>query len=279
MIQRLLIPCLIFCLLISGCQMQQSEKGNPTIEDERIPIQQVQHTPDLVGGTEYAHRIPQPLSLSDLHQKYKSNFILSGPADRREIALTFDDGPDQVFTPQVLDALKKENVKATFFIVGNRAEQYPEIVKRMRDEGHAIGNHSYNHANFEKLSDQPFRDQITQTDEIIQRQLGYRPVIVRPPYGNITEKQILWMVSQGKKIINWNVDSLDWKGLTAEQVSTNVLADIKPGSIILQHSAGGEGEDLTGTVQALPKIIQKLRGDGVKFVTIPELLSIENQTE
>src|SRR5690606_33012994 len=138
--------------------------------------------------------IPQPLSLADLHQKYKSNFILSGPPHKREIALTFDDAPDTYFTPQVLDALKKMNVKATFFIVGNRAEKHPEIVRRMVREGHAIGNHSYNHANFNKLSDAALRAQIKKTDEILEKLIGYRPVIVRPPYGNVTEGQIKWLI-------------------------------------------------------------------------------------
>ncbi len=266
----------IFCLM-TGCQAENL--GDPTHDEiKEQPYTYVRHTPQLAGGSEYAHRIPQPLSLADLHQKYKSNFILSGPPHKREIALTFDDAPDTYFTPQVLDALKKMNVKATFFIVGNRAEKHPEIVRRMVREGHAIGNHSYNHANFNKLSDAAFRAQIKKTDEILEKLIGYRPVIVRPPYGNVTEGQIKWLISQKKKIINWNVDSLDWKNLTAEQVSTNVLSGIRPGSIVLQHSAGGKGEDLTGTVQAIPTIIKKLRADGVRFVTVPELLEIDNRS-
>lgn len=272
MFQRL-ISTFIFCCLICGCQIQQTKYPEKN-ENTHPSHQWVQQTPDLHGGSEYAHRIPQPLSLSDLRKKYKSNFILNGSPTKRQIALTFDDGPDMYYTPKVLDELKKENVRATFFLVGNRAEKFPQIVKRILQEGHEIGNHSYNHANFSKLNDPSFRDQITKTDDILQQQAGYRPVIFRPPYGNITENQILWMVSQGKKIVNWNIDSLDWKGLTAEQVATNVLADIQPGSIILQHSAGGVGEDLSGTVQALPKIIKKLKADGVQFVTVSELLDL-----
>lgn len=277
MTSRILMLFLTFCWFMTGCQTQKL--GNPTQDEiQEQPYTYVRHTPHLAGGSEYAHRIPQPLSLADLHQKYKSNFILSGSPEKREIALTFDDAPDTHFTPQVLDALKKMNVKATFFIVGNRAEKHPEIVTRMVREGHAIGNHSYNHANFNKLSDTAFRVQIKKTDDILQRLISYRPVIVRPPYGNVTEGQIKWLISQKKKIINWNVDSLDWKNLTAEQVSTNILSDIRPGSIVLQHSAGGKGEDLSGTVQAIPQIIKKLRADGVRFVTVPELLEIDNRS-
>jgi peptidoglycan/xylan/chitin deacetylase (PgdA/CDA1 family) len=200
--------------------------------------------------------------------------LLSGSPSKREVALSFDDAPDDKFTPQVLDVLKREGVKATFFLVGNRAEAHPEIVRRMVNEGHVVGNHSYNHANLPKLSDADFRDQVIKTDNIIRSISGYVPKFIRPPYGNISEAQIQWLASQHKTIVNWNVDSLDWKGLNAEQVKTNILAQVHPGSIILQHGAGGTGEDLSGTVQALPGIIKKLRNDGVKLVTISELLDL-----
>lgn len=273
MIKQLFLSSIFIGMLITGCQphpmdIQSQEDQNET------KYQFVGHTPDLAGGSEKNHRIPQPLSLADLRQKYKTNFILSGSPEKREIALTFDDAPDAQFTPKILDTLKKENVKATFFIVGNRAEKHPDMVRRILQEGHAIGNHSYNHANFNKLSDAAFREQILRTDQILEQFMGYRPSIVRPPYGNVTENQIKWLISQGKKIINWNVDSLDWKGLNAEQVSTNILSAIQPGSIVLQHAGGGKGEDLTGTVEAIPEIVKKLRADGVKFVTIPELLDL-----
>lgn len=272
MIRPLFLSTVFLSLLLTGCQhpmnLQSPEDPNKT------SYQFVRHTPDLAGGSEKKHRIPQPLSLDDLRQKYQSNFILKGSPEKREIALTFDDAPDAHFTPKILDALKKENVKATFFVVGNRVEKHPDIMRRILREGHAVGNHSYNHANFNHLSDDQFRDQIIRTDQILEKFMGYRPNIVRPPYGNVTENQIQWLISQRKKIINWNVDSLDWKGLNADQVSTNVLSAIQPGSIVLQHAGGGEGEDLTGTVEAIPEIVKKLRADGVKFVTIPELLEL-----
>jgi peptidoglycan/xylan/chitin deacetylase (PgdA/CDA1 family) len=231
-------------------------------------------TPDLAGGPEKSVRAPHPMSLADLHDKYRSTFILNGTPSRRQVALTFDDAPDDRFTPQILDVLKREGVKATFFVVGARAEAHPDIVRRMVREGHVIGNHSYNHANLPKLGDAEFRDQVKRTDRIIRSFTGYSPTFLRPPYGNINENQILWLASEHKKIINWNVDSLDWKSLSAKQVETNVLSHVHPGSIVLQHSAGGTGEDLSGTVEALPGIIRKLRSDGVRLVTVPELLDI-----
>ncbi|GIP31805.1 polysaccharide deacetylase family protein [Paenibacillus sp. J2TS4] len=266
---------LILVLLANGCASPDTTKTQqlePLQQPEQI--KPLSHTPDLADGPESGTREPRPLTLADLRAKYRSTFLLNGPSSKREVALTFDDAPDDHFTPQVLDVLKKEGVKATFFVVGNRVEAHPDIVKRMVDEGHVIGNHSYDHANLPKLTDDKFREQITKTDNLIHSFTGYTPNLIRPPYGNISEGQIQWLASQHKKIISWNVDSLDWKGLSAEEVETNVLAQVHPGSIILQHSAGGIGEDLTGTVNALPGIIAKLREDGVKLVTVPELLNI-----
>jgi peptidoglycan/xylan/chitin deacetylase (PgdA/CDA1 family) len=231
-------------------------------------------TPDLADGPERKHREPKPMTLADLRAKYPSWFVIQGPGNKREVALTFDDAPDDVFTPKVLDVLKREGVKATFFCVGNRIEKHPDVMRRIVAEGHVVGNHSYSHANLPKLSDEKFREEIRKTDELIRKFTGYTPSFVRAPYGNITEEQIKWLASQKRKIVGWNVDSLDWKSLSRDEVATNILAHVKPGAIILQHSAGGTGEDLTGTVEALPEVIRKLRADGVEFVTVARLLGI-----
>ncbi|CAM4475963.1 polysaccharide deacetylase family protein [Paenibacillus tarimensis] len=231
-------------------------------------------TPELEDGLEEQIREPAPMSLADLHRKYPSTFVLSGSEGRREVALTFDDAPDAVFTPLVLDALKKAGVKATFFCVGNRIEAHPDVMRRIVAEGHVVGNHSYSHPNFIKLSDARFREEIQKTDRLVKAYTGYAPSFVRPPYGNISEEQIKWLASNKRRVVNWNVDSLDWKNLNREQVAVNVLAHIGPGAIVLQHSGGGVGQDLTGTVQAVPEIVAKLKRDGVRFVTIPGMLGI-----
>ncbi|WNQ13975.1 polysaccharide deacetylase family protein [Paenibacillus aurantius] len=274
---RCIALCVVGLCISSGCSqnnLQRAQQSTPQSLSEQTKIRVESLTPNLAGGLEQNIRKPHPMTLADLRNKYRSTFLLNGPGTKREVALTFDDAPDANFTPQILDVLKRKGVKATFFVVGNRVLAHPDIVKRMVQEGHTIGNHSYNHANLPKLTDAEFRDQITKTDELIRQYTGFTPNIVRPPYGNIAEEQIQWLASQHKKIVNWNVDSLDWKGLSAKQVETNVLAHVHPGSIVLEHAAGGTGEDLSGTVLALPKIIDELRNDGVKLVTIPELLDI-----
>jgi peptidoglycan/xylan/chitin deacetylase (PgdA/CDA1 family) len=141
-------------LLLNGCAMTNKDQSmrapqqmkNPfqVKKSVRTPVQvkTANRTPDLAGGPENRVREPHPLSLADLRAKYASHFILHGPKNKRQVALTFDDGPDLVYTPQVLDVLKKHNVKATFFLIGNRAAKHPEMVKRIIREGHVIGNHT-----------------------------------------------------------------------------------------------------------------------------------------
>jgi peptidoglycan/xylan/chitin deacetylase (PgdA/CDA1 family) len=213
------------------------------------------------------------LTLSQLLHKYPETFKTSGPRNK-VIALTFDDVPDPRFTPQLLNILKKYHVKATFFVVGSRAEKHPALVKRMIREGHAIGNHSYNHPQFVKLKMNDFRTQIIETENIIQTLAGYKPRLIRPPYGDISEQQLRWAKNHGYKLVNWNVDSLDWKGLSKTQVRNNILAHAGRGAIILQHGGGGPGSNLSGTIQALPEVITIMRKRGYTFVTVPQLLQV-----
>lgn len=212
-----------------------------------------------------------PKSLGELRRKYSETFKFNGPYVK-QIALTFDDVPDPRFTPQVLDILQKHGVKATFFVVGHRVQKHPDLLKRIYVEGHSIGNHSYSHPLFKEKSVTEFKKEILMTEEIINHTIGIKPRYIRPPYGEINEDQLKWAKKEGYRIINWNVDSQDWKGLNKEKITQNVLKTVGPGSIILQHAGGGHGSDLTGTIEALPDIIQMLKKQGYRFVTVPELL-------
>lgn len=214
------------------------------------------------------------LTLSQLVVKYPDTFKLRGSAQEKKVALTFDDGPDTRFTPKVLDALKASQVKATFFVLGVQANAHPDIIRRIVKEGHVIGNHSYSHANLPKLTADKFQSQIISTESVLQGLIGYAPKLIRPPYGAINEEQVRWIADHHYLIVNWNVDSLDWKSLNSDQVLNNIMQQTKPGSIILQHSGGADSQDLSGTVQALGPLISKLKAAGYTFVTVPELLHV-----
>ncbi|MFD2670015.1 polysaccharide deacetylase family protein [Marinicrinis sediminis] len=207
-----------------------------------------------------------------LRKKYPQVFIFHGNAQRKEVALTFDDAPDYRFTPRILDILKEHHVKATFFIVGFRAVIQQGIVKRIAMENHEIGNHTYDHPYLPPLSEPQFAQEIKKTQQAILDITQIAPTLIRPPFGAITEKQLIWAREHHFKVVNWNVDTMDWKGLPAYRVIRNVFRQIRPGAIILQHAGGGSNSDLEGTIQALPLLIQSLRAEGYTFVTIPELL-------
>lgn len=209
-----------------------------------------------------------------LHKQYPSTFLTNGPRSAKLVALTFDDAPDPRFTPAILDILAKNDVCATFFVVGARASKHPAIVKRIHQEGHIIGNHSYNHAVLSKLSLTDYSKQIWRTDAVIRNIVGYSPHFIRPPYGELLPQQVKWSKQFGFTIVNWDVDSVDWKNNpNSASIIKNIRRTLQPGSIILQHAGGGYGQDLSGTIHALPWLIQLLRSKGYELVTIPELLS------
>ncbi|WP_021879720.1 polysaccharide deacetylase family protein [Paenibacillus sp. P22] len=219
------------------------------------------------------------VSWAALSSRYPGAFATRGPASPKRAALTFDDVPDNYYTPRVLDILAREHVRATFFLVGQRAAAHPDMVQRIRMEGHAVGSHSYNHTSYARLSLEEFISQIRRTDKILLPQLGFTPRFMRPPYGEIKPEQLGWAQGHGYFVVNWNVDTEDWKGLGAEAIIRNVKRTLVPGSIILQHAGGGTGEDLSGTLDALPRIIAMLRQKGYELVTVPELLGESEAVE
>jgi len=229
--------------------------------------------PELQGGPERLSERQPHAAHVDWAGQFPNEVILHGPAVK-EVALTFDDGPDDYWTPRVLDDLKELGVKATFFCVGERVQANPEVFRRMIKEGHIVGNHSWNHANLSKIPLDQARDQITRTNEEMNRVGGVRPHLLRPPYGALSEPLIREATRLGQIIILWNVDSLDWTQIPAEQVATNILSHTGPGAIILQHSAGGQGQSLQNTVDALPYVVHTLQNRGYTFRTVPELLKI-----
>lgn len=264
-----ILPCIFPSAELASVAAHTSAQPEVSVEeDDAVPAGST-----ASQSTARRHKKNKGLSLSQLLRKYPDTIKTQGPR-RKIIALTFDDVPDPRFTPQLLDVLHKYNVKATFFVVGSRAEKHPGLVARILREGHAIGNHSYNHPEFSKLSMNEFRTQIVRTENIIQVLAGYKPRLIRPPYGDISEQQLKWAKSHGYKLVNWNVDSLDWRGLSKTQVRNNILSRAGKGAIILQHGGGGRGSDLKGTVQALPEVISIMRKRGYSFVTVPQMFEV-----
>jgi peptidoglycan-N-acetylglucosamine deacetylase len=183
------------------------------------------------------------------------------------IAMTFDDGPSATLTPKLLDLLAAHHIKATFFVIGENVAEHPEIVARAAREGHEIGNHSWSHPNFGKMSDQGVRSQLQRTDDAIKNATGERPTLMRPPYGSITTREKRWIHDEfGYRIILWDVDPYDWRRPGPAVVRNRILKETQPGSIVLSHDIH------PGTIEAMPSTFDALEAKGFKFVTVSELI-------
>ncbi|QQK80107.1 polysaccharide deacetylase family protein [Salicibibacter cibi] len=253
--------------------MNERQPEEELLDEEQITTVQYERTPAMDGGSERDVRNPNPVSNVELQNAYPDIVTLQGPPEEKQVALTFDDGPDEIITPAVLDKLDEYNVEATFFLIGERAETHPDIVERIIDEGHVIANHSWNHPEFTEISDEEVEEQIDRTETVLNDITGQKVRMFRPPYGKQNEKNVRTIGNLNYSNIIWTQDSLDWKDLEVEEVADNILSDIDYGAIVLQHSAGMEDDEgLIRTVDALDKVIPELQDDNVDFVPVDELL-------
>jgi peptidoglycan/xylan/chitin deacetylase (PgdA/CDA1 family) len=190
------------------------------------------------------------------------------------IAMTFDDGPHATNTAKLLDMAAKRHIKLTFFVLGECVQQNPTILQREVAEGHEIGNHSWSHPNLAKLSDEAVRSQLRRTDELIVKTAGVKPKLMRPPYGELTKRQRIWINHDfNYKVILWDVDPLDWKRPGLNIVASRIIAGTRPGSIILSHDIHPP------TIEAMPQVFDALLAKGFKFVTVSELLAMNKGGE
>ena len=192
--------------------------------------------------------------------------IYSVKRDNKAVCLTFDAAWGNEDTQQLIDILNKYNVKATFFLVGQWVDKYPESVQALADAGMEIGNHSDDHPHMAKLSEKEIIDQLSACNGKIEAITGDEVTLFRCPYGEYDDDVIRTVNSMGMYPIQWNVDSLDWKDLSAADIYSRITANVTSGSIILFHNAAKH------TPEALPDIIEYLLAEGYEIVTVSELL-------
>ena len=192
--------------------------------------------------------------------------------EKKCVALTFDAAWGNEDTQDLIDTLKKYNAKATFFLVGSWVDKYPESVKALADAGHSIQNHSNSHPNLPQLSTEGITKEITLCNEKIQKITKKCPTLIRPPYGDYSNNVIEAVNGLGMYTIQWDVDSLDWKDLSADEIYNRVVNKVQNGSIVLFHNAA------LNTPEALGKILETLSKDGYKFVTVEELIYKKDYT-
>jgi len=202
-----------------------------------------------------------------------------GNTQEKVVYLTFHDGPSEN-TLKILDILKNKNVKASFFLIGENVERFPNIVKRIVEGGHVVGNHTYTHRHLEELSNQEILNEILRTENVILKYAGIKPKFFAAPYlHTYTEAlQRIYTISEGDGYINinWSVDPEDWRNVGADYIIENIVKKTDKGSILLLHD-GIEDDDLSKkkeqTVIALPEIIDRLRKKGFKFLDLDSLLA------
>jgi peptidoglycan/xylan/chitin deacetylase (PgdA/CDA1 family) len=182
------------------------------------------------------------------------------------MAITVDDGPDPVHTPRMLDIFRDHAAKATFFVVGGAAEQYPELVMRMKKEGHEVGSHSYSHPYFHRLSWSGAIQEIGMTRWVLDRILGEKCKLFRPPHGKLSLRSLIPAWAAGQQVVMWNVDLKDYRAAAGEVEAQLARTNFASGDIILYH---GTSEP---ALKALPSVIETARGKNRKAVTISELM-------
>jgi peptidoglycan-N-acetylglucosamine deacetylase len=246
----------------------------PVINNE--PVKKVPVFYDILGSSTRPKIYPDVAMIkwrSDvvkLAKKYPSDLYINGQDQDKIVALTFDDGPDPVNTPKIIKVLRDNNIQGTFFCIGRQIEACKSIIKQAYADGDVIASHSWSHKDFTSISVASINNEVVLTENEINKVIGKKPALIRPPYGAINDVTLTSLNSLNYKSILWSIDTLDWEQREVGNIVKNVVENVRPGEIILMHCDG----DKQVTTEALPQIILKLKKMGYSFVTLDRLLSI-----
>jgi peptidoglycan-N-acetylglucosamine deacetylase len=207
----------------------------------------------------------------------QADLIRRKPSASNQVTLTFDDGPSRVFTPQILEILKEKKVKATFFMVGVHVEKFPEVAKQVIEEGHEVGNHTFEHITVPNTPPPRLTAQIMRTNLVILQNTGHYPHYLRPPRGMYDMRMRRIAKLTGQVIVLWSLSSQDWKPrATSAGIARRVIEKTSAGDIILFHDSGallgGEGASRRATVESLGPIIDGLREKGLEIVSMEQFI-------
>ncbi len=196
------------------------------------------------------------------------------PSGFRQLALTYDDGPNDAATLRLLDVLARHDAKATFFVLGRFVAERPRIVRAVAEAGHAIGNHSWNHPRLIFASDADLRRQVQQTQSAIFDACGVTPTLFRPPYGGRRPGTFHAIRALGLEPVLWNVTCYDWKPTSAARVVAHARRQIRGGDVMLMHDGDQQalGADRTHTIEASDQLVAQYKAEGYEFVTIPAMM-------
>lgn len=216
------------------------------------------------GAVNPAKRVAEPLPAVASDEKIE--FINQGPTMGNRIALTFDDGPTPGVTDRILDELQRRGLHATFFMIGERLLDAPDLARRVLAEGHAVGHHTFTHANLTTLPDTKVSEEVEKSLGAMREILGIQPRWFRPPFGALRRNQAPLIARHGMRIVFWNVDPKDWSRPGTEKIGDTILEGAAAGSIVLCHDVHDQ------TAEALPRVIDGLHERGLAPVTLRDLL-------
>ncbi len=195
------------------------------------------------------------------------------PRPSKKLALTYDDGPNDPYTRQLMEVLAKHDVRATFFVIGRYAQRKPEIVRELVKAGHAVGNHTYTHPNLIFQSETQVRTQLRACRQVLEDAIGAPSNLFRPPFGGRRPAVMRILKEGGLDPIMWSITGYDWSPTTPERIEKNVLRQLRGGDVILLHDGGHVemGADRSHTVAVTDRLITRFKAEGYEFLTIPEM--------
>ncbi len=267
------------CALVFGLSACSQHQDVSTTNPPPPPVKRGLSTVSVPGKKQDRPAVklpPKPASVPSVSPSYNNTPLaprIPGVTVNRVavpdkvVALTFDDGPHGVLTPKVLDILRANNVKGTFFMQGCNVKAHPQVVRRMANEGHEVGNHTWNHVYLSKISREKAEAQLQDTNEAIRNACGIVPVVMRPPGGYTNAGVASWARQRfGFTTIMWDVDTNDWRKPGSSVVAARAVNGAKPGSIILVHDIHAS------TIAAVDAIVKGLKNRGYELVTVSELI-------
>lgn len=209
---------------------------------------------------------------------YQGDIFRKGDPSKPWVAITFDDGPHPIWTPAILDVLAEHEVPAAFFMVGAHVEKYPDVANRVVQEGHEVGNHTFDHVNIPSTRLSLLSAQMLKTTMVIMDITGQYPKYLRPPRGMYDSRVRRLAELLGQPIVLWTISAQDWRpGANSGTIERRIVQQVRPGDILLFHDSGAlisaEGASRLATVQSLPAIIAGIREKGLQIVTLEQLLA------